>query len=97
MSADKKRLLSIIVPVYQEAANLDEFRDRLLRVIQREDYNYEVVFVNDGSTDGSAEKLDEYAAADSRYKVIHFCRNFGQQPSIRLILIDGQHRIGAGQ
>lgn len=72
------QLLSVIVPVFNEIENLDPLVDALLAVLAREDYRFEIVFVNDGSTDGSAEKLDAIAERESRCKVVHFRRNFGQ-------------------
>jgi glycosyltransferase involved in cell wall biosynthesis len=71
-------LLSVIVPVYNESDNLEPFVESLLAVMKREGYRFEVVFVNDGSTDGSAEKLDAIAKSEPRCKLVHFRRNFGQ-------------------
>lgn len=78
MQEENNRLLSVIVPVFNEIDNLDPLVDALLAVLTRENYRFEVVFVNDGSTDGSAEKLDAIAGGEPRCKVVHFRRNFGQ-------------------
>jgi glycosyltransferase involved in cell wall biosynthesis len=78
MQEENNQLLSVIVPVFNEIDNLDPLLDALLAVLVREDYRFEVVFVNDGSTDGSAEKLDAIAEREPRCKVVHFRRNFGQ-------------------
>src|SRR6185503_19100849 len=45
--------------------------------------NFEAVFVDDGSSDGSAEILDDFNAKDRRYKVVHFSRNFGHQAALQ--------------
>ena len=69
--------LSIIVPIYNERENIPEL------VLQVNDalndrFTYELVLVNDGSSDGSTEELDRVAAEDKRIRVVHFRRNFGQ-------------------
>ena len=71
-------LLTIIVPVYNEKSNIRALLANLQTVMQRERYKYEIIFVNDGSKDGSAEILDDVAEQDGHIKVVHFRRNFGQ-------------------
>lgn len=78
MTSEKHDTLSIIVPVYNEEANLPEFHDSLLEVLNGIKRDFEVVFINDGSTDGSAAILDRFAAESAQTKVVHFRRNFGQ-------------------
>lgn len=78
MTAESVRLLSIIVPVYNEEANLPEFVDSVLQVLGDLECDFEIVLVNDGSTDSSADVLDELAAGTPQIKVVHFRRNFGQ-------------------
>ncbi len=70
--------LSVVVPIYDEVDNLRELCDEIRSVAEREGLDFELVFVNDGSTDGSREVLDELASADERIKVVHFVRNYGQ-------------------
>ena len=71
-------MISVTVPIFNEEENIailyQRVRDALVNVGRR----WEIVFVNDGSTDGSREALDRVAAGDARVKVIHFRRNFGQ-------------------
>ncbi len=78
MTAEEPELLSVIVPVYNEESNLSEFADSLLAVLDDMENPAEVIFVNDGSVDGSADLLDEMAGKSSMIKVVHFRRNFGQ-------------------
>ena len=70
--------ISITVPVYNEAENLPLLYEKLKVVLERLERPWEIVFVNDGSRDGSPEVLDRLAAQDQRVKVVHFRRNFGQ-------------------
>lgn len=70
--------LSVIVPVYNERENLEPFRQSLLDALEQTGTDWEVVFVDDGSTDGSGDCLRELAARDRRIKVVEFGRNFGQ-------------------
>ena len=73
--------LSLIVPIYNEEATIDELRSRLLPVLEPID-SWEVILINDGSKDRSAEMLDALAASDNRFIVLHFSRNFGHQPAV---------------
>ena len=75
---DIPETLSIVVPVYDEEQNLRPLTDKLLETLQELDRDFEVVFVNDGSTDSSADILDALAADEARIRVVHFKRNFGQ-------------------
>ena len=78
MPAEESRLLSIIVPVFNEEENLTLLFERITGVMEQEQYRYEIIFVNDGSTDSSAAILDELAQRGPQSKVVHFRRNFGQ-------------------
>jgi glycosyltransferase involved in cell wall biosynthesis len=69
---------SLVVPVYNEREMVRELVERSLPAMERLGGAFEVVLVDDGSTDGSAEILDEVAAADPRLVVLHFERNCGQ-------------------
>jgi dolichol-phosphate mannosyltransferase len=75
--------LSVGIPVYNEAAVLPELLTRLLRVLDAlEGGPHEVVFVDDGSTDGSRRLLIEAATRDRRVKVVALSRNFGHQAAL---------------
>ncbi|MDH3845855.1 MAG: glycosyltransferase family 2 protein, partial [Myxococcales bacterium] len=74
--------LSLIIPVYNEEANIAELDRRLKDLLREINETWEVVFVDDGSQDRSPEMLHELAAAEPRYKVISFSRNFGHQAAI---------------
>ncbi|MFC5468120.1 glycosyltransferase family 2 protein [Cohnella suwonensis] len=74
--------LSVVVPLYNEKDNLHRLYQAVTDAVQGRIESYEIVGVNDGSTDGSAEWLDRMAEADSRLRVIHFERNCGQTAAI---------------
>ena len=74
--------LSIIIPVYNEEDNIFPLRDKLNLALEKLDQTYEIVIVNDGSTDATAQRLDELAAEDDRFHVFHLSRNFGQTAAI---------------
>lgn len=77
-----KTHLSIIIPCYNEEAVLAESYRRTRAVIDRLPCTGEIIYVNDGSTDGTRRILDELAAQDPQVRVIHFSRNFGHQPAV---------------
>ena len=70
--------ISVTIPVYNEEENLSRLCAELIPTLESLRQPWEVVLVNDGSTDGSAAVLDKLAADDPRLKVIHFRRNAGQ-------------------
>ncbi len=71
-------MLSVIIPVYNECEAIGPLCDATVSVLRKMGTPWEIVFINDGSTDGSEEKLNELAAATPEVKVLHFRRNFGQ-------------------
>ncbi len=70
--------ISVVVPVYNEEANLSALYGRLVEELDALKLDWEVVFTDDGSTDGSVATLEELARKDDRIKVVVFRRNFGQ-------------------
>jgi polyisoprenyl-phosphate glycosyltransferase len=75
-------VISIVVPVYDEAEVLAAFTERLTKVLADLDDDSEIVFVDDGSTDGSLDVLRSLVATDRRIRVLSFSRNFGHQVAI---------------
>ncbi len=74
--------LSVVVPLYNEEATVDELHRRLAEVLGRVEPDFEVILVNDGSQDGTAGELGRIAQAGSRWRAIHFSRNFGHQAAV---------------
>lgn len=70
--------LSVIVPIFNEAAALEELCRELLSVLEQSGRTFEIILVDDGSTDESFAILAKLQAGDSRLRVIRFRRNFGQ-------------------
>ncbi len=75
-------VVSLVLPVFNETAILRELTRQLVCVMEEESLQFEIVYVNDGSSDGSRENLDQLAAADHRITVVHLSRNFGHQPAV---------------
>ncbi|NIE73934.1 glycosyltransferase family 2 protein [Pantoea sp. Ap-967] len=86
-----RKLISIVTPCYNEEANIDELYQRIVEVMSRLDYDYEHVFIDNCSTDGSHAKLRALAAQDKRVKLIFNARNFGhiRSPYHALLQVKG--------
>jgi glycosyltransferase involved in cell wall biosynthesis len=74
----KKYDISIFVPVYNEEESLDILNKKITESVGNTNYSYEIIYVDDGSSDKSFEILQSFAKANSNIKVIKFRRNFGQ-------------------
>ncbi|MDR1813426.1 MAG: glycosyltransferase family 2 protein [Tannerella sp.] len=74
--------LSVIIPCYNEEAVIMESYKATVAALDGLPHETEIIYVNDGSTDGTYRLLNGIAAGDSRVKVIHFSRNFGHQPAV---------------
>jgi glycosyltransferase involved in cell wall biosynthesis len=73
------RFISVVIPCYNEQDNIRPMYQRLTAVMSRLTHRYELVFVNNGSYDGSAPILAEIASGDRRVSVLTLSRNFGSQ------------------
>ena len=74
--------LSIIIPVYNEEEMVPLLKDRLNTLFSRLSYDYEVVFVNDGSSDSTGGLIKKWIGENHRISLIELSRNFGHQPAI---------------
>ncbi len=78
-----RQLISVVVPVYNEIAVIDTCYQRLSGVMQgMAEYDYELVFVDDGSVDATHARLLEFHAQDPHLRIIKFSRNFGHQIAV---------------
>lgn len=77
-----EKLISIVIPVYNEEENIPPLLSALAEVFSSIPYRYELVFVNDGSSDGSLKVLREASRQDDRIKILDFSRNFGKETAL---------------
>jgi undecaprenyl-phosphate 4-deoxy-4-formamido-L-arabinose transferase len=78
-----KPYISVVIPVYNEASNLEKLSARLVAVLDKFNKPYEIIFTNDGSKDNSAKILEDlYNRAPDKIRVIEFKRNFGQHMAV---------------
>ncbi|HZK26983.1 MAG TPA: glycosyltransferase family 2 protein [Thermoclostridium sp.] len=75
-------LCSIVVPMYNEEEVVQVTYQRLTDIMEKSKFSYEIIFVNDGSRDKTAELLNEICDRDKRVKLLDFSRNFGHQIAI---------------
>lgn len=77
----KKKLLSVVIPMYNEEGNVSLVLEELKLYLEKLTHftNYEIIAVNDGSSDATLQKLMAYAKQDERLKVVSFTRNFGHE------------------
>ena len=74
--------ISLIVPCYNEQEALPIFYRETKKVMESMDCDYEMIFVNDGSKDGTLELLKEFAKEDTHVTYIGFSRNFGKEAAL---------------
>lgn len=75
-------LISIVIPVHNEAASINWHHKKILKHLKLLKLNYEIIYIDDGSTDNSLVKLKELSNNDSLTKYISFSRNFGKESAI---------------
>ncbi|MBQ2807615.1 MAG: glycosyltransferase family 2 protein [Bacteroidaceae bacterium] len=74
--------ISVIIPLYNEAESLPELTAWIQRVMSENRFSYEIIFINDGSTDNSWEVIEELGAKDSNIHGVKFRRNYGKSPAL---------------
>ncbi len=77
-----EKMLSVVVSVYNEEAVLAQFYEETKRVLDEITWDYELLFVNDGSHDGSLRILEELAGQDEHVRLVSFSRNFGHESAM---------------
>ena len=75
--------VSMIVPIFEEEATVDELYRRTVAALEQDGRTFEILFVDDGSRDGTFARLERLHAADPRVRVVRFKRNFGQHPAMQ--------------
>jgi glycosyltransferase involved in cell wall biosynthesis len=75
-------LVSIIIPIFNEEENIASLVDNISEALKRQAFTYEVLFINDGSTDSSGQILEQLADTNKQLKLIQLRRNYGQTAAI---------------
>ena len=75
--------ISLVVPMYYEEKVVNECYNQMIGVLRKiQNYDYEIIFINDGSKDKTLELLEEIAKNDTKVKILSFTRNFGHQAAV---------------
>jgi len=82
LSRPDNPLISVIVPVFNEEDSISPFLEKTLSVLENVSLSFEILFVNDGSTDRSLTRLLEFSKNDKRLRIINFSRNFGKEAAL---------------
>lgn len=75
--------ISVVIPLYNEAESLPELEAWIRRVMQEHGYSYEIIFVNDGSTDSSWEIIQSLRETNPHVRGVKFRRNYGKSPGLQ--------------
>ena len=75
--------ITVVIPLYNEAESLPELEAWIRRVMQEHGYSYEIIFVNDGSTDNSWEVIQSLREANPHVRGVKFRRNYGKSPGLQ--------------
>lgn len=78
-----KKLVSVVIPSFNEEGNVKTLALKLIAIFQNMSYNYEVIFVDDGSSDRTLHKLQSLSNLDEHFFYLEFSRNFGHQNALK--------------
>jgi len=85
--------ISVVIPVFNEGASLPELYARTVKTLDETGRGFELIFVDDGSTDATFTELERIHAADDRVRVVRFKRNFGQHAAMHAGLVRARGEI----
>jgi undecaprenyl-phosphate 4-deoxy-4-formamido-L-arabinose transferase len=85
--------ISVVIPLYNESATLPELYRRAVESLEKAAEAFELIFVDDGSTDSTFAELERIHAADGRVRAVRLKRNFGQHPAMHAGLVRAQGEI----
>lgn len=74
--------LSILVPLYNEAESLPKLHEWIVKVMNKHKFDYEIIFINDGSTDQSWQIIEKLKQQSDRVRGIKFRNNYGKSPAL---------------
>lgn len=78
----ESKMISIVIPIYNEAPNVAPLYETVKSIIKKLPQKFELIFVDDGSSDDSVKKLRQIARRDKRAKIIELARNFGKEIAV---------------
>lgn len=84
--------ISVVIPLFNERANLAPLAERLVPALEKAGVSFETIFVDDGSQDGSLDELRRLCAAEWRFRAVSFSRNFGKEVAIAAGLDEARGR-----
>ena len=76
--------ISVVIPLLNEAESLPELHEWIVRVMQANNFSYEVIFIDDGSTDNSWEVINALSSKDAHVKGVRFRRNYGKSAALNV-------------
>ncbi len=85
--------ISLVIPVYNEVENLRDLQAAVTEALDSKGVPFEVLLVNDGSTDGSTQLLDAIHRDDPRFRVVHFIQNYGQTAAMSAGIRHASHDV----
>ena len=77
------KTLSIVIPSFNDEGNIKKLYDRLILNLKKTKYNFEIIFVDDGSTDGTLNQIKKLSSKSKWIKYISFSKNFGHQKALK--------------
>src|ERR1019366_1979842 len=83
-------IYSVVVPVFNEEGNVEALSARVLAAMEKVGEPFELLFVDDGSRDGTPELLRRIAARDERVRVVRFTRNYGQEAAVEALYLNAR-------
>ncbi len=89
---DSPLTYSVVVPVFNEEGNVDALAARVIATMEGVGAPFELLFVDDGSRDRTAERLRRLAAAEPRVRVVRFTRNYGQEAAVEALYLNARGR-----
>ncbi|MBA4851061.1 glycosyltransferase family 2 protein [Emticicia sp. BO119] len=85
--------ISVVIPLYNEAESLPELHDWIVRVMQENNFTYEILFVDDGSNDGSWEVIQQIARQNPKVKGFKFVRNYGKTAALQTAFTHAEGKV----